>query len=121
MSPHWIGALADDDQDALFAAMWQANRILFDPAAGVRTGPRSKADAISWATAAALLVKAGHRAEDIERYTLAQIEQYMAAHQRLAADRRIEALSIARAAQAETKGFRQFLRSLELARARLGR
>lgn len=121
MSPHWIGALADDDQDALFAAMWQANRILFDPAAGVRTGPRSKADAISWATAAALLVEAGHRAEDIERYTLAQIEQYSAAHARLAADRRLEALSIARGAQADAKGFKQFMRALEQTRAKLGK
>ena len=117
----WLAALDDAQLDTLFAAMWQANRVLFEPGAGVRHGPRGAREHISWATAAAVLVEAGHHPEDIERYTLAQIEQYMAAHQRLAADRRIEALSIARAAQAETKGFRQFLRSLEQARARLGR
>lgn len=117
----WLAALDDEQLDALFAAMWQANRVLFDPGAGVRHGPRGARDHISWATAAAALIEAGHRHEDVARYTLLQIEQYMAAHARLAADRRVDALSIARAARAEAKGFRQFLRSLEQARARLGR
>ncbi len=117
----WVAGLPEAQLDALFGAMWQANRVLFEPGAGVRHGPRGAREHISWATAAAVLIEAGHRPEDIARYSLAQVEQYMAAHARLAADRRVEALSIARAAQADGKGFRQFLRSLELARARLGR
>lgn len=117
----WVAGLPEAELDALFGAMWQANRVLFEAGAGVRHGPRGAREHISWATAAAVLIEAGHRPEDIERYSLAQVEQYMAAHARLAADRRVEALSIARAAQADAKGFRQFLRSLELARARLGR
>lgn len=120
----WISTLDEADQEAIFDAMWRANRVLFQPGSGLRTGPRSgqhSGDSISWATAAALLIEAGHRAEDIERYTLAQIEQYMAAHARLAADRRLAALSIARAAQADAKGFRQFTRSLEAARTKLGK
>lgn len=117
----WLFALADEELDQLFAAMWQANRILFEPGAGVRQGPRGAREQISWATAAALLIEAGHRHDEVERYTLAQIEQYMAAHARLAADRRLEALSIARAAQADQKGYRNVLRAMESARARLGR
>lgn len=116
----WVTALDDASLDALFAAMWEANRVLFEPGAGARTGPRGGAS-ISWATAAAVLIEAGHRPEDIERYTLVQIEQYMAAHARLAADRRLEALSIARASQADQKGYRSFLRTLEASRAKLGR
>lgn len=117
----WLFALADEELDQLFGAMWQANRILFEPGAGVRQGPRGAREQISWATAAALLIEAGHRHDEVERYTLAQIEQYMAAHARLAADRRLEALSIARAAQADQKGYRSVLRAMESARARLGR
>lgn len=114
----WIEALPDAGLDALFAAMRQANRILFD--ARGRSGPRG-AEKISWATAAAVLVEAGHRPADIERYTLVQIEHYMAAHARLDADRRILALSIARAAAATEKGYRSFMRALESARAKLGK
>ena len=116
----WLFALADEELDQLFGAMWQANRILFEPGAGVRQGPRGAREQFSWATAAALLIEAGHRHDQIERYTLAQIEQYRAAHVRLAADRRLEALSLARAAQADQKGYRNVLRTLEQARARLG-
>lgn len=117
----WLAALDDEQLDALFAAMWQANRVLFEPGAGVRKGPRGAREQISWTTAAALLVEAGHRHDDVERYTLVQIEQYMAAHARLAADRRLEALSLARAAQADQKGYRNVLRAMESARERLGR
>ena len=117
----WVTALSDDDQEALFAAMWQANSNLFAPASGPRTSARGKGSEISWATAAAALVEAGHRAEDVGRYTLAQVEQYMAAHARLAADRRLDALSVARAAQADGKGFKQFMRAIEQARTKLGK
>ncbi|WP_068634718.1 hypothetical protein [Thauera butanivorans] len=114
----WIDTLPEADLDALFGAMWEANRILFD--ARGRSGPRS-GEKISWATAAAVLVEAGHRPADIERYTLVQVEHYMAAHARLEADRKISALSIARAARASEKGYRSFARALESARTKLGR
>ena len=114
----WIDTLPEADLDALFGAMWEANRILFD--ARGRSGPRG-GEKVSWATAAAVLVEAGHRPADIERYTLVQVEHYMAAHARLEADRKISALSIARAARASEKGYRSFARALESARTKLGR
>ena len=114
----WIDTLPEADLDALFGAMWEANRILFD--ARGRSGPRD-GEKISWATAAAVLVEAGHRPADIERYTLVQVEHYMAAHARLEADRKISALSIARAARASEKCYRSFARALESARTKLGR
>lgn len=119
----WLLDLTDAELDALFGAMWAANRVLFDDAIGGigRRGPRTARDQISWATAAALLVEAGHSHDAVAGYTLTQIEQYVAAHARLAADRRIDALSIARAAQSDGKAYRNILRTLESGRAKLGR
>lgn len=115
----WIEALPEADLDALFAAMQEANRALF-ARPDARSGPRG-GEKISWATAVAVLIEAGHRPADIERYTLTQVEHYMAAHARLAADRQIAALSIARAAAATEKGYRPFMRALESARTKLGK
>lgn len=122
----WLLELPDAELEALFAAMWAANRVLFDDSIdgvsrAARRGPRTARDQISWATAAALLVEAGHSHDSVAGYTLTQIEQYVAAHGRLAADRRIDALSIARAAQADGKAYRNILRTLESGRAKLGR
>lgn len=114
----WLDTLPEADLDALFGAMWAANRILFEPSA--RSGPRG-GEKISWATAVAVLVEAGHRPADIECYTLVQVEHYMAAHARIEADRKISALSIARAARASEKGYRSFMRALESARTKLGK
>lgn len=121
----WLRELPDDDLELLFRAMWEANRVLFDDAIdgisrAARRGPRTARDQISWATAAAALVEAGHGHDAVAGYTLTQIEQYIAAHARLAADRRIDALSIARAARADGKSYRNVLRALEIARAKLG-
>lgn len=114
----WLQQRADDELEALFAAMRRANAVLFEPQPA-RHGPRGNRGH-SWATAAAWLVECGHSLHQVRGYTLGQIEQLTAAHARLAADRRIDELSIARAAQAPQKGYRAALKSLEKARAQLG-
>ena len=48
----WLDSLPEADLDALFGAMWEANRILFEPSA--RSGPRG-GEKISWATGFAVV------------------------------------------------------------------
>ncbi|ANQ83706.1 hypothetical protein dqs_0630 [Azoarcus olearius] len=117
-SVDWLSGRTDAELGELFGAMRRANRILFDPAPA-RHGPRNGRGQ-SWATAAAWLVECGHSLEAVGNYTLAQIEQLTAAHGRLAADRSLDALSIARAAQADRKGYSQALAALKRARTQLG-
>lgn len=114
----WLTGLPDTDLVELFGAMRRANSILFDPVPA-RHGPRN-GKGQSWATAAAWLIECGHSLEAVGRYTLAQIELLTAAHARLAADRSLDALSIARAAQADRKGYSQALAALKRARTQLG-
>ncbi len=114
----WVLELGEDDTACLLDAMKRANRILFDTPT-TRHGPRNARGA-SWANAVAMLVEAGHALEAVRRYTLAQIEMLCAAHARLAADRRLDDLSIARASQADHKGYRRALAALEKARTTLG-
>ncbi len=114
----WVNGLSEDAIGELFGAMRRANRILFE-SAPLRRGPRSRRK-LSWATAVAGLVESGHSLDAIRGYTLAQVEQLTAAHARISADRAIDALSIARAAQADNKGYRRALQSIEKARTELG-
>lgn len=116
----WLVTLDDDEFDRLCSAMWHANRVLFDDGAAGRRGPRGAGRRVSWATAVAQLVEAGHRLADVRGYTLAQVEQLAAAHARLAADRRLDDIAIARAAQADQKSYRRIVAQLEQGRARLG-
>lgn len=117
-TPEWLWALPEPDIERVMDATRRANRILFD-APALRHGPRNSRGA-SWANAVAQLVECGHALEAVRRYTLAQIEMLCAAHARLAADRRIDELAIARAAQADMKGYKRALAALEKARATLG-
>ncbi len=114
----WVEALDDEGLAQMFDAMGRANRVLFDTGRP-RSGPRS-ATAHTWATAGAHLVECGHALEALRGYTVGQVEQLMMAHARLAAERRIDELTIARAAQADTKGFKNAVAALEKARTAMG-
>lgn len=114
----WIEALDDEGLAQMFDAMGRANRVLFD-SGRPRSGPRNE-KTYTWATAVAQLVECGHALEAVRGYSVGQVEQLMMAHARLAAERRIDELTIARAAQADTKGFKNAVSALEKARTALG-
>lgn len=114
----WLDTLAEDQLGTLFAAMRRANAVLFGPQPA-RGGPRT-GRGNSWATVVAQLIECGHTLHTVRGYTLAQIEVLSAAHARIAVDRSLDALGIARAAQATTKGYRQAMADLKQSRARLG-
>ena len=122
LSPDEIMSLSASDFERLDAACRKANPSLFrtqDGAQQRRRGPTSR-NLRSLETSIATLIECGHQIEDVKRYTLAQIERLSLAHARLAAERRINDLAIARAARASEKGYRSVSQSLQQSLMRLG-
>lgn len=118
-TPEWLAALDDADLEKVFAAMKQANRVLFEGAAAPSHVGRDREVAASWARAVALLVECGHALDAVRRYTVGQVERLLAAHAALAADRRLDELCLARAAQADAEGFRRAVAEIKKSRGAL--
>lgn len=118
-SPEWLAALDEGDAEKLFAAADEANGQLWRDAALRERYAAGDAQPVSWVTAVARLVEAGHRLTDVARYTPAQVDVLLQGHARLRAEQRIDELSIARAAQATDKGFRGAMDALKRARREL--
>lgn len=115
----WFASITEDEAETVFAAVQEANRTLFDGGAP-RTGARSPAGKpLSWSAAVAQLVECGHTLDAVRGYTLGQVERLLQAHARLHTEQRIDELSIARAAQADRKGFKAAMDALERARSEL--
>lgn len=113
----WIESLGDDDLAKLFDLVNRANRALFAPPPPTHAEPGARQP--TWSDAIAQLVEAGHSLAAIERYTMNQIDLLAAAHARLAIERKLDEVTLARAAQADKKGFREVLSGLKKALARL--
>lgn len=118
-SHEWLAALDDADLERVFAAIKQANRVLFDGATEPAHSGRDREAAASWARAVALLVECGHALDAVRRYTVGQVERLLAAHAALAADRRLDELCLARAAQADAEGFRRAVAEIKRSRVAL--
>lgn len=117
--PDWLASLAEDEAERLFAAAEEANGALWRDATSRARYAAGDNRPVSWATAVARLVEAGHRLDDVARYTPAQVDVLLQGHARLRAEQRIDELSIARAAQATDKGFRGAMDALKRARREL--
>ena len=115
----FLKTLNDADLEALLAASKAVNPTLYREEAGAVLTRRPSAPG-GIETAVALLIEAGHTLAAVEGYTLAQIDRLSLAHARLAAERRIDELMIARAAQADSKGFKHAVASLQRSLGKLG-
>lgn len=118
----FIATLSPEDQVTLLDVAYQANPTLFrKPSPGGRTRRGSSSSAANGLQESiALLLECGHSLAAIAGYTLAQIERLTLLHSRLAAERNINSLVVARAAQAETNGYKNFAAALKRARTMLG-
>lgn len=115
----FIASLGEEDLIALMAASKAANPSIYREApasARMPSGARAKGGILD---SVALLIESGHTLEDIKGYTLSQIECLGLAHARLEAERRINDLCLARAAQADGKGFKNTVARLEQSLKRL--
>ncbi len=114
----WLAALDDADAESLFAAVQQVNKALYQMGPAALSAAQGSKPA-TWATAVARLVECGHPLDAIRHYTLDQIDRLLQAHARNSADARLDELSIARAAQADRKGYKSMIDALQRARASL--
>lgn len=119
-SAQWLAALDEAELQGVFEAMKAANRALFGER---RAAPHASAPgepAASWARAVALLVECGHALDAVAHYTVGQVERLLAAHAALSADRRLDELCLARAAQADAEGFKRAVAEIKRSRRALG-
>lgn len=115
----WLVALEEGELGRIFAAVEAANSGLIG-AGGLRAGLQAGGGKpLPWAVAVAQLVERGHALEAVRGYTLGQVERLLQAHARLSADTRLDELTLARAAQADRKGFKGAVEALEHARKAL--
>lgn len=115
----FLKTLTDADLEALLEASKAVNPTLYREGTGAALARRPSAPG-GIETAVALLIESGHTLKAVEGYTLAQIDRLSLAHARLAAERRIDELMITRAAQADSKGFKHAVASLQRSLAKMG-
>lgn len=115
----FLTTLSDADLEALLTASKTVNPSLYREGPGAALARRPSAPG-GVDAAVCLLIESGHTLAAVKDYTLAQIERLSLAHARLAAERRIDELMIARAAQADGKGFKHTVASLQREVAKLG-
>ena len=115
-TPQWLAGLHEAELQAVFEAMKAASRVLFEGAPRAAGAADPREPAASWAHAVALLVECGHALAAIRHYTVGQVERLLAAHAALAADRRMDDLCLARAAQADAEGFKRAVAEIKRSR-----
>lgn len=115
-SPDWWAGLAEAEFDAVMEAFYRVNSPLFETAQPAAAG---RAETASWVDVVARLVQAGHSIAAIKGYTLLQMDVLSKALDRVDADQALDALSIARTAQADDKSYRKVLADMRRVRAKL--
>lgn len=112
-------SLDEGVQKALVEAGKRANKVLFDNSSdpkwqtpGTPRRPRIEKDE-ALDVMLASLVEAGHRLEQIKRYTLTQVAAFSHAHGKLASERQIRAMVASRAAHLKSEDFRRLVSDLQ--------
>ncbi len=108
-----IEALSDDNLARLREEIERINAPVFGHGTAPNGDPSEDADPADSLTAIAMLVESGHSLAAVRGYTLAQVRLFAQCHARLAAERSINELCIARASQADSKVYQGFAERLE--------
>lgn len=111
----WINSLEQDDLCTLVKAVVALNKALFEKSDATRGASLQQVQSDGGKAlqlAVAQLVEAGHRLQDVQGYTLDQVDILCRAHARLAADRQINALVASRGGQVDAESFKKIVAEL---------
>lgn len=111
----WFDELGEEDARLLVQAVLALNKALFEKSDAPRGASLQQAQSDGGKAlqlAVAQLVEAGHRLEDIQGYTLDQVDILCRAHARLAADRQVNALVASRGGQVDAESFKRIVAEL---------
>ncbi|WP_157659258.1 hypothetical protein, partial [Thauera butanivorans] len=113
----WLDALAEDEFRGVVKAAIEANPTLFERVQSAVPRDLRGADIAAQGNAIQLsiarLVEAGHSLQDIQGYTLQQVDILCRAHARLAEERQINALVASRGGQVDAASFRRLIDQLK--------
>lgn len=111
----WINQLGEEDLCHLVQAVISINKALFAKSEAPRGASLQQVQSDGGKAlqlAVAQLVEAGHLLQDIQGYTLDQVDILCRAHARLAADRQINALVASRGGQVDGESFKRIVAEL---------